>query len=550
MRLACLAALCVAVMACGDDDAPILGEDGGTDAMVDAPTLDVPGVDAPTTDAMVDAPAVDAPGVDAPGDAPVLCGNRAIDVGEECDDGNTTPGDGCDASCQIEASATCGDGNLDAGEQCDDMNTSDGDGCSARCLIEPPSGCGDDVLDLAAGEECDDGNTDPGDGCNPSCQLEAVGAFCGDGMMDPGELCDDNNTANGDGCNPTCNLRGVVSTFVGDDSGLPSTVNAGRTDGVGTAATVGGFGTLAVDTDTLWFAQGGAAGAILREIDIATATVTTVANLSGAEGIATNGVDTVWVAGGTTIESIANAAPYTVTLVTGGGAQANHPDCATTPPAIPAGCVAYADGAPSVATFGGIRGLTWYGGFLWIVDPPAATIRRLDPSTGNVVTVAGSPFNNPMVPVDGVGSAARFESPRYIVSDGSGLLYIADTNGAAIRVLNTVTNEVTTLAGNGTASYVDGMGGPGGPARIFRPRGITSDGTSVYWVEFNSHTIRQAVTATLDVSTLLGRDGMAGWADGTGRAARLSGPFSVAFHFPSNSLFFLDGGNGLIRRVQ
>ncbi len=31
------------------------------------------------------------------------CGNNQLDMGEQCDDGNITPGDGCDASCKIEA---------------------------------------------------------------------------------------------------------------------------------------------------------------------------------------------------------------------------------------------------------------------------------------------------------------------------------------------------------------------------------------------------------------------------------------------------------------
>jgi len=30
------------------------------------------------------------------------CGNAQIEAGEQCDDGNTTPGDGCDANCQDE----------------------------------------------------------------------------------------------------------------------------------------------------------------------------------------------------------------------------------------------------------------------------------------------------------------------------------------------------------------------------------------------------------------------------------------------------------------
>lgn len=68
----------------------------------------------------------------------------------------------------------CGDGTVDAGEQCDDGNTTDGDGCSANCTTElpppPPPPCGNGVVD--EGEQCDDGNTVSGDGCSATCQCE------------------------------------------------------------------------------------------------------------------------------------------------------------------------------------------------------------------------------------------------------------------------------------------------------------------------------------------------------------------------------------------
>jgi cysteine-rich repeat protein len=38
-------------------------------------------------------------------DCPVVCGNGATEMGETCDDGGVVPGDGCDASCQLEATA-------------------------------------------------------------------------------------------------------------------------------------------------------------------------------------------------------------------------------------------------------------------------------------------------------------------------------------------------------------------------------------------------------------------------------------------------------------
>jgi cysteine-rich repeat protein len=94
-----------------------------------------------------------------------VCGDGALDPGEECDDGNSTAGDGCSAGCRIEE---CGNGVLDPGEACDDGNTASGDGCSAGCQREPR--CGDGVVD--AGEKCDDGNTVSGDGCSASCKRE------------------------------------------------------------------------------------------------------------------------------------------------------------------------------------------------------------------------------------------------------------------------------------------------------------------------------------------------------------------------------------------
>jgi cysteine-rich repeat protein len=40
---------------------------------------------------------------------PVACGNGVVEAGEECDDGNTTDGDGCGAACE-EEDADGGDG--------------------------------------------------------------------------------------------------------------------------------------------------------------------------------------------------------------------------------------------------------------------------------------------------------------------------------------------------------------------------------------------------------------------------------------------------------
>src|SRR5438309_5057450 len=44
---------------------------------------------------------------DAAPDAGSPCGNSVLDTGEQCDDGNGSAGDGCDATCHVELGYVC-----------------------------------------------------------------------------------------------------------------------------------------------------------------------------------------------------------------------------------------------------------------------------------------------------------------------------------------------------------------------------------------------------------------------------------------------------------
>lgn len=415
----------------------------------------------------------------------------------------------------------CGDGTVDraAGEECDDGNVRGGDGCSAACAGETTGTCGDLRLEIGAGEECDDGNGDAGDGCSATCQLEPVGATCGDGTTQPGEDCDDGNTRGADGCNATCNLTNATALVAGQ-----AIFGRDRLDGVGMAARFLYASPLAADQTSIWIAEDGALfGAdALRRLEVATATVTTVAFISVTDGIATNGTDTVWVAGYDTIEAVSTSPPYTVTTVHSGMSATD--------------AASFHDGLPGTATFGALGGLAWYGGALWMVDAGAAVIRRMEPVTGEVVTVAGAPFESLAAGVDGVGAEARFTAPRHLVSDNSGVLYVSDGGGAAIRAFNTGTSVVTTFAGLlGVADYVDGV-----PpiVRVESPSGITADGSSVYW--WDGSAIRQGILATGAVSTVAGMPGAAGYMEGVGSAAQFGIGLGIAYHFPTRTLYVSD----------
>jgi len=159
------------------------------------------------------------------------CGNGAHDPGEECDDGNTNPSDGCTNWC-----TACGNRAVRSPEQCDDGNLVDGDGCDSNCT---PTACGNGIV--TTGEQCDDGNTTSEDGCSATCRRE----FCGDGVVQPGlgEQCDDGNLVADDGCSPSCTFAGrnvwishgpedgVVGVLVIDPLN-PTTLYAGTGGGV------------------------------------------------------------------------------------------------------------------------------------------------------------------------------------------------------------------------------------------------------------------------------------------------------------------------------
>jgi len=118
------------------------------------------------------------------------CGDAMVNGGEECDDGNNTPMDGCEPDCTL-TKATCGDGNITPPETCDDGNQTPGDGCDASCLLEPF--CGDGNVD--PGEECDDGNIVDGDGCSASCLSEGGNSSSTGGSSTGGSTCSSASTS-------------------------------------------------------------------------------------------------------------------------------------------------------------------------------------------------------------------------------------------------------------------------------------------------------------------------------------------------------------------
>jgi len=201
------------------------------------------------------------------------------------------------------------------------------------------------------------------------------------------------------------------------------------------------------------------------------------------------------------------------------------------------------DGTGSGARFNQPKGITTDGTNLYVADTANNTIRQIVISTRAVTTIAGSAGS--IGSTDGTGSAASFNVPAEITTDGTNL-YVADTENFAIRKIVIGTGKVTTVAGSaGQSGSTDGTGSA---ARFNRPYGITTDGTGLYVTDTISNTVRKIVIGTGAVTTVAGSAGQSGSTDGTGSAARFNGPSGITTD--GTNLYVVDTNNFKIRQIR
>ena len=203
------------------------------------------------------------------------------------------------------------------------------------------------------------------------------------------------------------------------------------------------------------------------------------------------------------------------------------------------GAAGYADSTGSAAKFGTLCSLVvGSGGMIYAADGEHNSIRKITPA-GEVTTLAG---HNGYGYADGTGSAVKFATPNGVAVDGSGTVYVADSNNHKIRKI-TPAGEVTTLAGS-TAGYADGTGSA---AQFNFPLRVASslNGT-IYVSDHENYRIRK-ITPTGEVTTLAGST--AGYADGTGSAAQFNTTWGVAVD-NFGTVYVGDSNNSRIRKIQ
>ena len=173
-------------------------------------------------------------------------------------------------------------------------------------------------------------------------------------------------------------------------------------------------------------------------------------------------------------------------------------------------------------------------GTLYVADASKHVIYQVSPA-GVASVFAGS--SGQAGSSNGTGSAARFWNPSAVAVDAAGTVYVADTDNHAIRQISPA-GVVTTLAGSGS---VGDTNGPAATARFYWPTGVAVDAAgTVYVADRGNHLIRQISPAGV-VSTLAGRTGVPGIADGTGPGARFNYPGEVMVD-ATGAVFVTDRG--------
>jgi len=132
-------------------------------------------------------------------------------------------------------------------------------------------------------------------------------------------------------------------------------------------------------------------------------------------------------------------------------------------------------------------------GNVYVADAGNSRICKVN-TAGLETTIAGvASAGNFPVPgyTNGTGTNASFNHPKGVAVDGSGNVYIADTQNNVIRKI-TAAGVVTTIAGTGVAGASDGNGGS---ATFNKPMGLSvnSTGTIIYVADTGNNLIRKIV---------------------------------------------------------
>ena len=199
-----------------------------------------------------------------------------------------------------------------------------------------------------------------------------------------------------------------------------------------------------------------------------------------------------------------------------------------------------------MANFQEIRGLAFSPDeqYLYISDYQNCRIRRvdmLDPDLA-VDTIAGGLVGF----ADGIGENARFSYQQGIATDIEGNIFVADTSNNSIRKIEPDTWNVTTIAGaGGDPGFANGQGAS---ARFSWPTGVVADSQgNVIVADIWNHCFR-FIDLEGNVSVYASFRGSWGYVDGESTIARVGLPEIMAVDL-FDTVYFLDVYGQSVRKI-
>jgi sugar lactone lactonase YvrE len=187
-------------------------------------------------------------------------------------------------------------------------------------------------------------------------------------------------------------------------------------------------------------------------------------------------------------------------------------------------------------------------GALYIADSGNHAVRRLDLVTGILTTVAGELGQQGYLGDGGAATSAKLNTPEGVCFDLGGNMIISDTQNNAVRKVNASTGNISTIAGTGAAGY-NGDNQQATTALLNTPwsTAVGQDG-SLYVSDQENYRIRHISVAGV-ISTVAGNGSQSFSGDnGPAIQASLNEP-SATFLDPAGDLFIADTGNNRIRMV-
>lgn len=213
---------------------------------------------------------------------------------------------------------------------------------------------------------------------------------------------------------------------------------------------------------------------------------------------------------------------------------------------VGSGTSGYTDGIGVAASIGDPRAIAFKSGtpsYLYIGD--GCSIRKVDTSSWQVTTIAGVPAT--CSDTDGTGtSTARFNYV-YSLEVVENSLYIGTQS--RIRKMDLSNLQVTTIAGQATLGFADGIGTA---AKFYYPTAINHINSNLYILDKSNRRIRKLSLADNDVSTFAG-SGTNGSTDGIGTAATFAFSGTADSEMTNdgvNFLFVTDTANCVVRKIN